>query len=277
MFQSLAAPTPLIALLGLATFSLPAFTADGLSQQSALAHWTLSSEMEYSSGKYGNVEATDILYLPLVAKYESGSAIFKLTVPYVEISGPADVQIVSAGQPGPVSDSPPSTPLAKRGTVSGLGDIVASGSTPIFYKVSSGLMLDIGGKIKFATASKAKGLGSGEHDFGVQADAYQSLGKATTLMATLGYTWMGKPESRNFRNIAFASVGIARKIDPDITLSGFLDIRQSVVSGSPAPRELSFYLSRRLSKNWKIQAYALVGISDASPQKGIGATLGYSM
>lgn len=268
---------PFLTWLGLAAFSLPALAADDQSAQHPLTPWTLSSEAEYSSGKYGGSAPTDILYMPFVAKYESGSAIFKLTVPYVEISGPGNVHIVSAGLPAPLIGSLPSTLSTQRSKASGLGDIVASGSTNILYDATSGLLLDMGSKIKFATASKDKGLGTGKHDFGVQIDAYQSLGKATTLMATLGYTWMGKPEGQNFRNIAFTSLGIAHKISPDTTLSAFFDVRQAVVNGSPIPRELTFYLSHRLDQHWKIQGYALVGASDASPQKGIGATLGYSL
>jgi hypothetical protein len=265
----------IVALLGLAVSCLSAFAADGQNQQPQL---TLSSEIEYSTGKYGGSEATDILYIPLAAKYESGPLILKLTIPYVEINGSGNVQIVDTGLPVPLLDGAsqplPSTPRSKN---SGLGDIVASVSYNVLYSAASGLMLDLGSKIKFATASQEKGLGTGQHDFGVQADAYQSLGRATTLIATLGYTWMGKLEGSNFRNVAFASAGMTTKIDTDTTLSGFLDLRQSVLNGRPAPRELSFYLTRRLDKNWKIQIYALAGMSDASPQKGIGTSLGYSM
>ena len=255
--------------LGLSTASLPTLATDKLS---------LSSEVEYSSGKYGGTEATDILFVPFVAKFESGPTILKLTVPYVEINGPGNVLIANAG-PVPIGTitTPLMTASTQRSRASGLGDIMASVSYNAFYDAPSGLLVDIGSKIKFATASKAQGLGTGKNDFGLQADVYQSLGRATTLMATLGYTWMGKPEGSNFRNIVSTSVGLAYKLDTDTTLSAFLDVRQSVVSTHPTPRELTLYVSRSLGKHWKIQTYALTGMSEASPRKGIGATLGYSL
>ncbi|MBI4740832.1 MAG: hypothetical protein HY777_04580 [Betaproteobacteria bacterium] len=253
--------------LGLAALGLPALAADGMS---------LTGETEYTSGKYGGARSTDILFMPFVARYEAGPTIVKLTVPYVEISGPGNVQIAGGTGVGQAATGPV-TPATPRGKVSGLGDIVAGASYNAFYDASSGLLIDIGSKLKFATASKNKGLGTGKSDFSVQADAYRSLSRSGTLMATLGYTWMGKPEGGNFRNVAFASLGIAWKLDADTTASGFLDYRQAVAAAGAAPRELTFYLSRRLGKHWKIQACALVGASGASPAKGIGAALGYSM
>ncbi len=267
--------TFIAAAFGLAACSLTVHAADGPG-----ANLTLSSEMEYSSGKYGGNEATDILYLPFVAKLESGPALFKLTVPYVEINSPGKVQIVNAMPPGPGPGPLVAGPIVAatpRGRASGLGDMVASASYNVFYDAPSGLLLDLGGKIKLPTADKDKGLGTGKFDLGLQADVYKTLGRATTLLASLGYTWMGKPEGENFRNIAYASLGVAHPIDPDTTLSAFLDYRQAVVAGSAAPRELTVYLTRRLDKNWKIQAYLLAGMSDASPRKGLGATLAYSM
>jgi hypothetical protein len=246
---------------------MPAFAADGL---------TLSSETEVSSGKYGGTEATDILFVPFVAKYESGLARLKLTVPYVEISGPGNVQIVNAANPGAITASP-MTPSTQRDKASGLGDIVASASYNVLYDPATGMLLDIGGKIKFATASKDKGLGTGKNDYSAQADAYKSLGQASTLMATLGYTWMGKPEASNFRDVVFASAGLAYRLNADTVLSSFVDYRQSVVKSGPAPCELTLYISHRLDNHWKIQAYALTGRSDASPGKGIGASLAYSL
>ena len=45
----------------------------------------LSTGFDYSSGDYGSDETTKILYIPVTARYETDSAHFKLTVPYVSI------------------------------------------------------------------------------------------------------------------------------------------------------------------------------------------------
>lgn len=233
-------------------------------------------EIERSSGKYGGSTSTDILFVPIVARYETGPTIYKLTVPYVEISGPGNVQITNGMSIGQAATGP-ITPSTPNGKASGLGDIVGGISYNAYYDAISGLLVDVGGRVKFATASKDKGLGTGKNDFSVQTDVYWSLGRNSTVTATLGYTWMGKPVGSNFRDTVFGSLGVSHKINADMAISSFLDYRQAVVSGNVAPSELSLYLSRRVDKHWKLQAYALAGLSNASPAQGFGLILGYSM
>lgn len=46
---------------------------------------------DFSTGNYGTSTTTDILSIPVFGKYETGPWAFKLTVPYVEISGPGNM------------------------------------------------------------------------------------------------------------------------------------------------------------------------------------------
>jgi len=78
--------------------------------------FSLTTGMDYSSGKYGGTQSTDILYIPLTGKYETGRWIFQLTVPYVRITGPGNVT-----QGGIVLGAAKTT----RTTEAGLGDVVA--------------------------------------------------------------------------------------------------------------------------------------------------------
>ena len=47
---------------------------------------TLSTGFDYTSGKYGGATETNIRYVPLIAKYDTGPWALKLTVPYIHIT-----------------------------------------------------------------------------------------------------------------------------------------------------------------------------------------------
>ena len=45
--------------------------------------WSVGVGFDYSSGTYGESQSTDILYIPVIGKYEIEDWAFKLTVPYI--------------------------------------------------------------------------------------------------------------------------------------------------------------------------------------------------
>ncbi len=90
---------------------------------------SLSAGVDYSTGKYGDTSSTDILYLPLAAKYERDKWIFKLTVPFIRVTGPGNV----VRDIGRVADRP----AGARRTEEGLGDLVL-GVTRNIYDGSPG-------------------------------------------------------------------------------------------------------------------------------------------
>src|SRR5215467_11554119 len=52
---------------------------------------SVGTGFDYSSGNYGTSETTDIVSVPVFGKYEYGRWLFRLTVPYIRISGPGNV------------------------------------------------------------------------------------------------------------------------------------------------------------------------------------------
>ena len=51
--------------------------------------FTLSTGLDYSQGSYGTPATSETWYVPVIAKYETGPMIYKLTVPYLRITNPA--------------------------------------------------------------------------------------------------------------------------------------------------------------------------------------------
>src|SRR5204862_7148585 len=118
--------------------------------QAALAEGltTLSIGADYTTGKYGASDSTDILYIPFTGKYETGPWTTKLVVPWIHITGPGNV----VGAPGDTVVLNGAS--SGRRTESGLGDIVGSAFYNVISERSAPFGLDLGGKVKFGTADE---------------------------------------------------------------------------------------------------------------------------
>src|SRR5229473_3227524 len=106
----------LLAATGLASAQQQPAPADTASVQSD--GFSLTTGADYSTGKYGGTSSTDILYVPLTGAYEMDKWLFKVTVPYIMVTGPGNVVrgigIIKNKAAG------------RRTTQSGVGDAVAA-------------------------------------------------------------------------------------------------------------------------------------------------------
>jgi hypothetical protein len=230
---------------------------------------TFATGFDYTSGKYGGTVKTDILYVPFSAKYETGSWIFKGTVPYVHVTGAANV--VGAGADR-VTLPEGST---ERRSASGLGDIVGSAFYNVLSEPGAPVGLDLGIKVKLGTADDTKGLGTGKTDYSFQADAFKVLGTVTAF-GSFGYRVYGDPEGVDLKNVFYGSVGGSYKLSAQTSVGLAYDFRPAITPGGGKVSELSAFVSQRLSREWKLQVYGVTGFADASPDFGIGAQLSYS-
>ena len=227
--------------------------------------FSISTGVNITRGTYGGTEDIEDIYVPLTASLDYGRVAFRLTVPYLSVSAPE----------GTIYD-PGGTPLPGSGamtTESGLGDVIGSAT---FYDVVSserlGLAMDLTGKIKFGTADEDKGLGTGESDYSVQADFYKFFDKLT-VMSSVGYKFRGDPVGVDLEDVLMASVGSTYKFTPDVNGGLFYDYRESAITGGDSIQELTAFVSRRVTEDWRLQVYALTGFSDSSPDWGAGVTM----
>jgi hypothetical protein len=244
-----------------ATVSQAGLAADGLT--------TLSIGADYTTGKYGASDSTDILYIPFTGKYEIDRWTYKAVVPWIHITGPGNV----VGAPGDtvVIDGA----NAGRRTESGLGDVVASAFYNLVSERSAPFGLDLGGKIKLGTADENRGLGTGKNDFSVQADVFKPIG-ALTPFGTLGYRWYGDPAGVNFKNVYYWSAGASYKTSQPTTVGFAYDYRPRIVDNGSHVSEATVFVSHKLTPDWKLQVYGVKGFSTGSPEWGLGGVLAYS-
>ena len=265
---------------------------------------------DYSTGKYGANESTDVFYLPLNASYTAGRMTYKLTVPFLRVTGPGDIVPGGLGGSGggstvvtttnncrsinsgsgnsggagngqkicdtvtsTVSGAPPATTTQRtRTTESGLGDISAAATFNALDNVD--WLVDFTGKIKFPTGSESKGLSNGETDYALQANVEKWFG-ATFVGAGLGYRWLGEPDGFSYDNITYGSLEAGYKFNDKFTAGVSYDWATAAIDDASKPQEVSIYGSYRLNNNYKLNAVLYSGLSNASPDVGAGLTLSY--
>ena len=255
-----AKPVQLAALLGCVVM-LHGMTAVG---EDSDTEFSISTGVDFTSGTYGGDVDIEDTYIPLSATIDSGRFTFRLTVPYLSLTAPE----------GTIYD-PDGVPLPGTGeliTESGLGDII--GSATIYNVIDSqrlDLVMDLTGKIKFGTADEVKGLGTGENDYSVQADFYK-FAEQLTLVGSVGYKFRGDSAELglDLENVMMSSVGGIYKFTPDVNGGLFFDYRESAISGNDSVQEISIFVSRRITDDWRLQLYALTGFTDSSPDWGGG-------
>jgi hypothetical protein len=159
-----------------------------------------------------------------------------------------------------------------RRTESGLGDIVLSGFYNVLDERKGGLGLDVGAKVKLPTADDQKGLGTGELDYAAQMDFFKPF-DATTLFGSIGYRVYGDPAGTTLKDVFYTSIGASYRMSSQQSVGVAYDYRPAIVDGGGKVSEATLFWSNRLSPQWKLQVYGVVGFADASPDAGIGALL----
>lgn len=266
---------------------------------------------DYSTGKYGSGESTDVYYMPLQLSYDKGPVTFKINVPYIRVTGPGDFvpgglsgsgggstvvtttnncRSINSGKGNsggsgngqkicdvvttvvPSTPSTPATSTRSRSTESGLGDI----SLMAVYNVldNQDWVVDLTGKVKLPTGRESKGLSNGETDYALQANVDKYFG-AFNISAGLGYRWLGEPGGVNYDNVIYGSIGGGYKLSQAASVGVSYDWATAAVDGSAKPQEVSIFGSYRINDSYKLSAVLYGGLSNASPDVGGGVTLNY--
>ena len=242
-----------------------------LPAQSALADTrtriSLETGMEYFTGNYGSSQPTDISYFPVTCKIQGHDWAMKVTVPYLEITGAVHV-VNGVGQTLPASTS-------ARQVRSGLGDVSLSASETILDGGTRGPSAIVTGKMKLATASNTKGLGTGRNDYALETTLLNPMDRLTPF-GTVGYKKYGSPADYKLNNVFYGSLGGNYRIGQS-TNGGMMYIASQKVMDNRAPRsELLFFASHTLEKKWKVQGYLLRGLTSSVPKWGGGIHVSYN-
>src|SRR2546426_3917121 len=202
--------------LGLLAFAQGALAAEA-------GEFSLGVGFNYSSGEYGTSTTTEILSIPIIARYDHGPWIFKLTIPYLSISGGTSV-VQGIGRAASRNQKRRGDG-ASEATATGLGDIVASATYTAFYNSATTFGVDVTGRVKLGTADRDQGLGTGENDYGMQVDVYKTYDRVT-YFGGIGYTEPGSSPYIQLNSVLNATAGASYKLDERNSAGLSVDTRE---------------------------------------------------
>ncbi|MDH5446556.1 MAG: transporter [Gammaproteobacteria bacterium] len=226
---------------------------------------SVSTGVDYSTGDYGDSSDTEIWYFPLSVKLDTLDFVYKVTVPHIQITGPGTVV-------GP--NATPADGDNQTTTESGMGDVIAAISYALFPYQPDEVFIELTGKVKFPTADENKRLGTGEYDYSFQVDGFYSAGMFG-IFTTLGYKIYGDPPGIDYKNGSYYSLGGSYSLTHRFSLGLAYDFKEAATQRSEDQKELTAFASKKLSNKFKILGYLVKGLSDGSPDWGLGFNISY--
>lgn len=252
--------------------------------------------IDYSHGKFGDIQATNVLSVPFRVKYVTGPFTFRVSVPYVRISGPGSLVTTTEGQGGGGgsgddgdhgggghgSDDGGSgsgrgsgavivVPGTRARTDSGIGDVVAAATYTISADAAQ-LYVDLTGKVKLPTASVSKRLGTGRTDFIGAIDITKVFG-AVSVYGGARRRFAGRSAAFPLRDTWGASGGVSVDAGRGVKLGLDYDWQQSPFRGQGPVSELTASTTFHLTHALRLQLYGTTGLSRNSVDGAGGAQL----
>lgn len=296
----IASPWKRVSLVAL--FCCLAFEATGVPAQAgtlpdgAGAPFSVGTGFDYASGTYGTDTRTDFLAVPLIVDYYPTDRIdLELTIPYVYqsnsstvygtvmpyrragVAGASTVAGVQNGRflSGPGSQSSGSGTLDPDSSQGGLGDITLTAGYVMVE--DAGLLPRLRSTlyIKFPTADRDKGLGTGEFDAGPGLALSKWLGDWQPFLEGV-YVFQGESDLYATKDYLNYNGGIGYQISDSFYGAVLAKGATAPADGSPAPFEGRLKFAWQFMTTTSLEGYFSKGFSDGSPEVGGGLAVFYT-
>ncbi len=221
----------------------------------------LDTGLVFARGNYGLATDTDVFIALVNPTFETVDWRIQGSIPYVRLKGPATVV-------GNTGTAP------KSFSTSGLGD-ASLAVTRKLGAMENGWSTAAGVKVKFPTADKNKGLGTGEVDTTVQIDLLKSGGTVTPF-ASFGYQFLGRNANYPMKDGLFATAGFTTKVSQGLVLGLAGNWREKIIDGGKEGVEAMAFAQHDFNSTSHVQVFVLRGFTDASPDIALGLTLGFN-
>ena len=276
----------LMRIKGLAA-SILALAAAIASAAPAVAETTLrlSTGVDYSSGKYGGTERTDVIVAPISAKVSSGPWSVRATLPVISIRGPASAVViddVGSGGAGTVGSSTGttaggevSTGTGARKTTTGFADLSLTG-TYTFDNLfgQKRTYLDVIGRVRLPTGDEGKNLSLGVTDYGL-AGELGYIGKDAGAYVLGGRRFLHDAKGITRVDGWQAEVGGWVRASERTVVGGSVDWRDASTRIGKDVSEASAYVSYKLTEKVRVGATASAGLTDSAADYGVGLNLSW--
>ena len=134
----------------------------------------------------------------------------------------------------------------------------------------------IGGAVKVPTASREKGLGTGELDYGISGQLSKRVGSFIPFVAG-GYTIVGEPEEFDVRNTLAATAGSHVLLGGSSSVTGFYSYDQSASPQIGDNQRVGLALSTGLSTKIRVGIEGTAGLSEDAPDARVGLNIGIGL
>jgi hypothetical protein len=242
--------------------------------------FSLGFGFDYATGDYGTGIAADSYSASLLLGYYPTEDLdLSLTIPYhYQTSGTTTTAggirfrtDGSGSMTGPGMDGGDGDPEAAASR-SGLGDLVLAAGYRLLPETAGRPQLRATGFIKFPTADERQQLGTGEYDYGVGLalskwlDRWFVFGRGEAV-------FQGANGGLGLRDFQIYEGGAGYQLGDELLPILSIWGTSSPAVGSSAQLEARVNLSYRLSGSSGISGYALKGLTDSSPDFGVGGSL----
>lgn len=258
----------------------------------------LSTGLDYSSGKFGTNTRTEVLVVPFAARVTTGNWAFRASLPMVSVRGDSttigsQVFVVvddngglrsSSGgsgggrdhpeDDGSVTTSTTTTTTTRRVTNTGVGDMSLSATYSFDSLFGDNTYLDVAGRVRLPTGDEGKGLSLGVTDYAATAEVgLDHDGGGVYLNGGRRFL----EDSTAFKREDGWQAGVGGWLDvaDDTVVGAFADWRESSSGLGDDPAEAGAYITHRLTPALKVGLTASAGLTDASPDFGVGISLSW--
>jgi hypothetical protein len=231
----------------------------------ARPQFSFGTGIEYSSGSYGQPTQTTVVSVPFSASVASGDWTARASIPFLSISGPANVSENIDGGGGASNGS-----SGRTGTETGVGDTNVSLTRSFRHIHGSHVYVDVTGRVRLPTGDADRGLGVGATDYVLNSE----IGVVNTNNGAylyLGRRFLGERDGGPDRVDGFqAGLGAWMQTGPRTRIGLSYSWRDPSVESLDPPKELGGFISYRLNPEVRISLDGSAGLSDASPDYNIG-------
>ena len=228
--------------------------------------------LSYSSGSYGTNRNTNVELAMPALSIETGDFKFTASLPYMRISGRGLVVFDSVGNPIVINRNTAAPPDVRIGW----GDLNLSASYTVPAAILAGFEVKVSGLTKLPTGPARRRLNTGETDFGGSIDVSRRFGIWSPFI-TVGYLVPGKPSVFTLYDTASVSAGTTLELSDNLVAMASYDWDSASTPLVPASHQLFGSLSWVRDDKVTLSGYTTVGLSDGSPQIGVGVLVSYAL
>jgi hypothetical protein len=235
-------------------------------------HLTGTFGFGHSSGDYGTSRDTSVDLGLSTLSLSAGDFRFTASVPYMRIDGRGLVVLDAAGNPIVINRRTTLPP----DTRTGWGDLNLSASNTLPAAILDDFEVRVSAVTKLPTASARKRLSTGEADYGMSVDISRQFGKWGPFV-TVGYLSVGQPVGYTLYDTTSVSAGTSLELSDDLVAIASYDYDSQDGPLVPPAQSLFGSLSWVRGDKVTLTGYGTVGLSDGSPDMGIGFMVSYKV